>query len=133
METVWNSLTKRWQDSLSLVLGLWLILSPWALGYAGIELAFWNAIILGIVISAVAMAALIEFQEWEEWFGMAFGAWLILSPWVLGFGAIGGAETATVAAGTAAATWNVLAVGALTIALAIWSLLAHRHSGTRTT
>ena len=71
METVWNSLTKRWQDHLSLVLGLWLILSPWALGYAGIELAFWNAIILGIVISAVAMAALIEFQEWEEWFGLA--------------------------------------------------------------
>jgi hypothetical protein len=45
---------RRW---LALGLGVWLILSPFVLGYAGAEAAAWNAIITGIVMTVAAGAA----------------------------------------------------------------------------
>ena len=130
MEGFWKTVTTRWQDSVNFLLGLWLILSPWALGYSATEAALWNAIVLGLVIGALAIAALVEFRPWEEWLDMALGAWLVISPWLLGFG-----TTVTgVAGGAFAATWNFVVVGVLTIALAAWALAERRdESRTRTT
>ena len=129
MESFWKTVTTRWQDSLNFLLGLWLILSPWALGYTASGAAFWNAIVLGLVLGALAVAALVEFREWEEWIGMALGAWLAISPWVLGFG-----TTVTgLTGGAFAATWNFVVVGVLSIALAAWSLAGRRQEERRTT
>lgn len=125
MEGFWKTVTTRWQDSINFLLGLWLILSPWALGYTATQAAFWNAIVLGLVIGAIAIAALVEFREWEEWLDMALGAWLVISPWLLGFGTtVTGLE-----GGVFAATWNFVVVGVLTIALAAWSLAERRQEG----
>lgn len=127
MTDFWKTVTTRWQDSLNVVFGLWLILSPWALQYATIEGAFWNAIIVGMIVAAAALAALVDFHEWEEWAGMAFGLWLVASPWVLGFA---GAEA--VAVGSGVATWNFVVIGVLTLAFAAWSLRDMRYRGSRT-
>ena len=125
MENVWKTVTTRWQDSANLVLGVWLILSPWLLQFAANAGALWNAVVVGVIIAVLALAALIEFREWEEWAGMVLGVWLVVSPWVLGFAATG----AVVETGAVAATWNFIVVGLLTIALAAWSLWAERHRG----
>jgi hypothetical protein len=114
MSNFWKTATERWQDSLNVVLGLWLIVSPWILGFAPETTAMWNAVLMGAVIALVALGALVEFHKWEEWADMAFGLWLVVSPWALGF-----------AATLATATWNFVVVGLLTIALAAWSLRAH--------
>jgi SPW repeat len=114
MSNFWKTATERWQDSLNVVLGVWLILSPWILGFASTPAAMWNAVLIGLVIAAAAAAALVDFHKWEEWADMAFGLWLLLSPWILGFAAM-----------LAAATWNFVVVGILTIALAAWSLRDH--------
>jgi hypothetical protein len=121
MASMLKSVARRWQDSVNLVLGVWLVISPWVLQFAAEPRAMWNAVILGVVIAAAAILALVQFHEWEEWADMAFGLWLIVSPWVLGF-----AET------LATATWNFVVVGVLTIGLAAWSLRDERQRTSRT-
>ena len=71
-------------DVANLVLGAFLFLSPWILGYAG-STAAENANIVGIVIAVLAIAALAAFAVWEEWLNLIVGLWALVSPWVLGF------------------------------------------------
>lgn len=122
MTNIWKKATDDWQDLLSLGLGVWLLLSPWTLGFAGVDAALWNAILFGVLIAVMAIMALIDFHEWEEWADMAIGLWLIVSPWVLGFAMMTGAGS-----GAYAATVNVVLVGILTFGMAAWSLRDHRH------
>ena len=39
-----------WLSWINVVLGIWLIISPWVLGYTGIHAAAWNNVILGIIV-----------------------------------------------------------------------------------
>ncbi|MCA0272197.1 MAG: SPW repeat protein [Proteobacteria bacterium] len=117
MSNFGKKLVGNWQDVVCLILGLWLIVSPWALGFTGIESAMWNAVILGIVIVVMTLMELVEFHDWEEWTDMVIGGWLAISPWVLGF--TGEAGGSSLAAG------NFLIVGLVVLALAAWSLIGH--------
>lgn len=114
MSQFWERIARQWKDVANLVLGIWLLLSPWILAYAAETTAAWNAYVLGVIIGVAAVAALVAFHEWEEWVNAVFGAWLIVSPWVLGFGAL------------TAAVWNQIVVGVLVGALAIWSVFTGR-------
>ena len=68
----------------NLILGCALFVSPWVFKYpAGHE--WTNAIIVGIVIAVLSIAALAAFTVWEEWLNLVAGLWLIVSPWVLHF------------------------------------------------
>ncbi len=77
----------RWQDWLSVVFGAWLFVAPWVLGMIGDSMvASWNSWILGVAVAAVALGSL-RFPDlhYTEWISVAFGAWLFVSPWILGF------------------------------------------------
>ena len=52
-------------------LGLWLIASPWALGFAGLAAATWSAVLLGIAIAALALWALGTDRELGGWWSPA--------------------------------------------------------------
>ena len=80
--------TGNWQDGLMLLLGIWLFFSPWILGFAGIQSAFWNALLFGVILAGMSIAVVTEFHDWEEWVDMALGVWLVVSPCVLGFAAL---------------------------------------------
>jgi hypothetical protein len=125
MTDFWKNLTRSWQDTISLILGVWLVLSPWALGFTGTPVAMWNAVLFGVLIAIMALMALVEFHDWEEWADMAIGAWLVVSPWVLGYAMA--QMPAVPDGGSYAATWNGIAVGVLTFGMAAWSLFDHRH------
>ena len=112
MMYIGRKLSDQWKDAVNLVLGLWLIVSPWALGLIGNRAPTWNAWAIGLVIAAAALAALISFKVWEEWVEAALGAWLIVSPFLLGFSAL------------THALWNQVVVGVVVAALAVWSALA---------
>lgn len=101
---------KHWQDPLALILGLWMVASPWVLAYQAEANAMWNAVILGVLIALVALVALVRVMAWQEWANVALGAWLVISPWVIGF------------TGIAAALWNAVIVGAIVVVLALWAL-----------
>lgn len=71
-------------DVLNLILGAFLFFTPWIFGFAaGAETL--NAIISGIIIAVLSIAALAAFMEWEEWLNLVAGLWVLVSPWLLGF------------------------------------------------
>lgn len=108
---------KHWQDPINLVAGLWMIVSPWVLAYQAESRPMWNAVILGVLIGAVAFSELFKVFAWQEWASVLFGAWLIISPWVLGFSAL------------TAAMLNAVVVGIVVGALALWALGTDRDIG----
>lgn len=111
----------RWQDWAILVLGMWLILSPFFFGYVSVSAAAWNAFAAGAAIALLAASALWapSFGLDEEWANLALGLWLVAAPFVLGFYA---AEPL--------AAWNQTVVGLLVVADEIWAV-AVRPLGTR--
>lgn len=113
MTDLWKKMTGDWQDSVNVLLGLWLVISPWILQFQDSRLALANAVIIGGVIAVMSLAAVVNFHNWEEWLDMVIGAWLVISPWVLGLTAL------------TMATWNFVIIGALVIALSGWSLYEH--------
>ncbi len=55
---VWSALsnnlgTSRALDWITAIIGLWLIVAPFILGFTGVTAALWNAIIVGIVIAVL--------------------------------------------------------------------------------
>lgn len=115
-----------WQDAATLILGIWLIVSPWAVGFYDLSAAMWNGVLGGIVLALFALAALVNYREWEEWIDGVLGLWFAVSPWVLGFGALGGAT-----AGHFGATINFLLVGLIVLGLSAWSVVDHRGTSAR--
>jgi len=103
----------HWQDVVNWLLGVGLYFSPLLFGYEAEETAAWNAHVVGAIIAVMALAAMFAFQDWEEWVSVALGAWLIVSPWVLGFSAVSTALLSHVLIGIAA------------LVLAIWSSAEH--------
>lgn len=101
---------KHWQDPINALLGIWLMLSPWAVGYSDDRVALANALVVGVALVAVAAGAMLVPRAWEEWTEAVLGVWLVASPWVLGFGGLTGAMRA------------VVATGAAIMVLALWTL-----------
>lgn len=52
---------RQWEEWLDIALGLWLIASPWVLGYTYSQTAIWVAVIGGVVIAA--MGAWTTYEE----------------------------------------------------------------------
>lgn len=101
---------KHWQDPVNALLGAWLILSPWAVGFSDHALATLNFVVTGALLLAVAVGAIIVPKAWEEWVEAALGVWLIASPWVLGF------------TDTSLAVQNAIFCGLLAAVMALWVL-----------
>jgi heme/copper-type cytochrome/quinol oxidase subunit 3 len=92
---------KHWQDPVVALLGAWLILSAWVLGFQDNLSALANAVIIGLLLIAAALGAIFVPRAWEEWTEVVLGLWLAVSPWVLGFSAHPNATVAAVATGLA--------------------------------
>jgi SPW repeat-containing protein len=75
---------KQWEDWCDWGLGIWLVLSPWVLLFEKDTTATRNAVIVGGLIVLAEVVTLSYFRVWEEWINVALGAWLAVSPWVLG-------------------------------------------------
>lgn len=103
------SFPKQWEDWSSWILGIWLLLSPWALFFDPETIAVHNAVAVGALIIIAEIVELSVFRDWEEWINVLLGVWLVVSPWVLGIA-------------SAAARWNFVVVGALVVALAVYEL-----------
>ena len=114
MISIPEKLTARWQDAANFLLGLCLIASPWVLGYSNQTAAAWNASTTGFAIALVAASALVAYYDWEEWITALLAAWLIVSPYLLGFDAM------------QAASWTHFVIGVLVAVLAVWAAITAR-------
>ncbi|HEX7250752.1 MAG TPA: SPW repeat protein [Burkholderiales bacterium] len=115
----------RWQDWASFALGLWLAVSPWALDFSHHEAATANAAFMGLAL-ALGSHFEVSFDEMQaEWFNLAAGLWLVLAPFLLGFGeqGVAAANTAAVGAGVA-----VLACSALSLDREVVKLFGRREA-----
>ncbi|MGE5339304.1 MAG: SPW repeat protein [Gemmatimonadota bacterium] len=109
---------KHWQDALNAVLGIWLIVSAWVLGFQTETTAMANAVIVGVLLLAAALGAMFVPRAWEEWVELVLGLWLIASPWLLRFSTLPDARA------------NAVLAGLVTAILAIWVLLIDKDYGT---
>jgi hypothetical protein len=86
-------------SGLNVIAGIWLIISPFVLGYGGGD-AYWNPIVFGAIVAVVALARL------------------------------GGAYRATWLASTARASWNEWILGVVVFVLGAWSAAASEDART---
>jgi hypothetical protein len=49
---------ETWEEWVNLAIGLWLVISPWLLGFTGLTNAFWGALIAGLVVAVLAAVEL---------------------------------------------------------------------------
>jgi hypothetical protein len=56
---------RHWQDVARLLLGVWLVLSPFALGFAGA--AVWITVVLGLSVILLAVEGFFIPSYLEEW------------------------------------------------------------------
>jgi SPW repeat len=106
----------RWQDWVTLILGLWLFVSPFfMIGGSLSDAAAWNAYLLGGAVTVFAASALADSKPWEEWFNLALGLWLVAAPFALGFYHTEGAVA-----------WGQIAVGGLVVLDTVWVLAQGR-------
>lgn len=64
------------------VLGLWLMVAPQLLGYAGPAAV--NDYVVGPIIATIALVATWEAMRELRWANVPFGLWLLIAPWLLG-------------------------------------------------
>lgn len=87
----------------SIILGIWLVTSPFALAYGSTALTL-SDIVSGLLIIGFATITLLQKSAWAPWAGSLVGVWLFFAPLIF-------------AAPTAAAYTNDTLVGALVIVL----------------
>jgi hypothetical protein len=83
------SVHRAWEDWVSMGLGLVIALSPWLAQTPDNQVATVNAMAVGALVIFVGAIELQLIRRWEEWCELALGAWLMVSPWVLGYSALG--------------------------------------------
>jgi hypothetical protein len=106
---------QHWQDVASLVVGAWLVVSPFVLGMSGVAVALTIALGLGVILFAVEAFVIPSYLE--EWGEMLLGLALVVAPW-------------TVVYEPGAATVNSVLSGLLVILFAVWELMTDRDFST---
>ena len=101
-------------SGLNLLLGMWIVISPWVLGYSQAPDAVWNAVVVGTAIAILALIRTASPLQFEglSWVNFVLGGWLIVSPLVLSYERL---DSVT------ALTANNVIVGLLVLILAAWS------------
>ena len=100
-----NAFAKRWRDWTTLIIGGYLVFTPWIFGISGDEASSANAWVTGVCVVTLALWALLEAgPRAGELTRVGIGAWLLVSPFALGF------------AGSVIA-WNTWIAGVLMVAL----------------
>ncbi|GAB4327334.1 MAG: hypothetical protein Kow0010_10870 [Dehalococcoidia bacterium] len=110
--------TVHWVSGTNLIVGLWLLLAPFALLYTGTTAALWNDLIIGVAVVSFALLRVVTPLRSEVigWTNVGLGLWLLAAPWLLEYSSV------------AAATWNDVIVGATIIVLAGSSALASHYA-----
>ena len=98
--------TSRSISIINLILGAWLVVSPYFMGYQTGQ-SMWNQTIFGVIIALFAIWRLAApMAHWASWINVISAVWLIIAPFTLGYTAD-------------AAFWNEIVVAIIVGALAI--------------
>lgn len=96
-------------DGVNVIAGIWLVISPFVLGFVS-QTALVNNVILGLAVGIFALIrAATQRAAWLDWINVVLGVWLIISPFALGF------------LDSTGALWNNVVLGVIVIVFAGWS------------
>ena len=77
--------TARAPSWINMTIGMWVLLSPWLLGFTESGGATWNAVLTGLAITMVAAVAVARSSRSASWGNLLLAIWLFVSPWVVGY------------------------------------------------
>lgn len=100
---------QHWQDIASLAVGVWLLASPWALGFSGVAAVM--TAVLGAAVVLFAVEGLWLPSYLEAWCEGGVGLVLVLLPWLTGF------------ADQAQASRNSVLAGLFVLLFAVWEMV----------
>lgn len=81
--------TKQWQPGLIIYFGIFVLFSPLILRfYNDIPARSWNFFLMGAAAIALAVMAMKQRTSWPSLANIILGAWIIISPWIVGFSRI---------------------------------------------
>jgi hypothetical protein len=102
----------RLLSATNIVLGVWLMITPFLLGYSNVAM-LWTSVVVGamVVILAWMRMANPASAAWKSWTNALLGLWMTAAPFVLG------------AAGSKTTLWNSIIVGAAITVLGSWSAM----------
>jgi hypothetical protein len=102
----------QWASGLNVIAGLWLIISPWVLGFASYDGRMaGNDVIFGIIVAVLAAIRAYRAQgtQWLSWINVIIGIWLFISAFVFA------------TANLAVPFWNNVILGVIVAVLGIIS------------
>ena len=97
-----------WEDGASMIIGLLVVLSPWLSDVTTSAAMMTATGFVGVLIVAMAGLETVSLRRWEEVIESLCGVWLIVSPFIFGYG--GGLRS-----------WHI-ALGVLVVLLALFEL-----------
>jgi hypothetical protein len=103
---------KQWQYGMNIYSGLMLFFLPWLLKFQdALPLHGWGFFLIGAAVVGFGALALHRPSKRAEWANLLLGAWMFISPWVLGF------------ADNSAARNGAMVIGALVFLVSLWAKL----------
>jgi hypothetical protein len=58
---------RAWEEAINAILGLCLIAAPWALGFAAVERPTTNSVIVGVLVTALGIWAMLTDTTVQKW------------------------------------------------------------------
>ena len=89
---------------LNVLLGIWVVISPFVLGFHS-SMAVWNNVVTGAVVGILALIRWRMHRPGWSWLNLILGIWLVISPFVLFL--------------SSTAMWNNVIVGIIIAAAAL--------------
>jgi hypothetical protein len=101
----------QFADGLVFLTGLYLAISPWVAGFAGLRSLAVNDLITGVALALVGagLASAYGRTHGMAWVAPIIGIWTIIAPWVIHGGIAGTATTGTIASNVAVGAVAVVA------------------------
>lgn len=96
-----NGIGSSW---VNILLGIWVIISPFILGFHSSS-AVWSNAVAGVLVGVLALLRWSMHQPGWSWLNLILGVWLVISPFVLFL--------------SGAAMWNNVILGIIVAALAL--------------
>ncbi len=56
----------KWLNWAMFSLGIWIIASPWILGYWRITPALWNQVVIGVIITLLSLWGIVGIEEEDD-------------------------------------------------------------------
>jgi hypothetical protein len=104
----------RYASGLNVLLGIWIIASPFVLAFTDNTTALWNDIIVGAVVLILGLVRLegTRITSWASWGNLILGIWLVIAPYILTYSDL------------TKALWNDIVLGIAVAILAAWSIFS---------